>query len=352
VVALSAVSLGAAAIGLAGGPGTAVGGGVNDVPLPSLPAATPSASPGDRGSPPPSALGTSPSALPSAPGTSPTASATLPPLEAAPVPADLVPSLTKARDDLPVIYSDGCHLDVTATSAGEGCVYGDVSSPTTVVLFGDSHAAQWFPALERLSREHGWRLLSMTKSACTTADATVWSGITKRAYAECDTWRQAALDRIAAEHPALVVVSNSRTYQVMVDGVATPIARVPEEWDAAQGRTLARLSPLAAHVVVIGDTPRSQADPPVCLSANLDDASACAMPYAKVVDQAYTAREAAVAASAGVGWVDPTAWVCRTDPCPVVFGRFLVFRDQHHLTATYARALATRLDALLPPLAR
>jgi peptidoglycan/LPS O-acetylase OafA/YrhL len=352
VVALSAVSLGAAAIGLAGGPGTAVGGGVNDVPLPSLPAATPSASPGDRGSPPPSALGTSPSALPSAPGTSPTASATLPPLEAAPVPADLVPSLTKARDDLPVIYSDGCHLDVTATSAGEGCVYGDVSSPTTVVLFGDSHAAQWFPALERLSREHGWRLLSMTKSACTTADATVWSGITKRAYAECDTWRQAALDRIAAEHPALVVVSNSRTYQVMVDGVATPIARVPEEWDAAQGRTLARLSPLAQHVVVIGDTPRSQADPPVCLSANLDDASACAMPYAKVVDQAYTAREAAVAASAGVGWVDPTAWVCRTDPCPVVFGRFLVFRDQHHLTATYARALATRLDALLPPLAR
>jgi hypothetical protein len=262
-----------------------------------------------------------------------------------------VPSLTKARDDLPVIYSDGCHLDVTATAPGK-CVYGDRSSATTVVLFGDSHAAQWFPALERLAVQNGWRLESMTKSGCATADATVWSGITKRAYTECDEWRQAALERIAAEHPALVVVSNSRGYQLMANGKATPIAKLPTEWDAALGRTLTRLGTLAGQVVMIGDTPRSNEDPPVCLSANLDDASACAMPYAKVVDPAYTAREAAVAASAGVGWVDPTVWVCRTDPCPVVFGRFLIFRDQHHLTATYARALATRLDELLPPLAR
>jgi len=353
LVAVSAVSLGAAAIGLAGGPGIAVGGGVNDVPLPTLPAATPSASPGDRGSPPPSGTSPSapPSASPSAPGTGPTSSPTLPPLEAAPVPADLVPSLTKARDDLPVIYSDGCHLDVTATAPGK-CVYGDRSSATTVVLFGDSHAAQWFPALERLAVQNGWRLESMTKSGCATADATVWSGITKRAYTECDEWRQAALERIAAEHPALVVVSNSRGYQLMANGKATPIAKLPTEWDAALGRTLTRLGTLAGQVVMIGDTPRSNEDPPVCLSANLDDASACAMPYAKVVDPAYTAREAAVAASAGVGWVDPTVWVCRTDPCPVVFGRFLIFRDQHHLTATYARALATRLDELLPPLTR
>ena len=338
-VSFCAVSLGLAAIGPLGGPATAIGGDVGDVPLPSHAIPVPSASPGG------SALSPSPG-----PASSPTARPTLPPLPASPVPANLLPSLVAARDDLPVIYSDGCHVDVTVTAPGT-CVYGDPSSSTTVVLFGDSHAAQWFPALQRLAVEHGWRLESMTKSACSTADATVWNSIVKRGYTECDTWRKVALDRIGAEHPALVVVANSRGYQLMANGKGTPIAKVPADWDAALGRTLTRLVKSASHVVVIGDTPTSNADPPVCLSANLHDASACAMPYASVVDPAYTAREAGVAASAGAGWADPTAWVCRTDPCPVVDGRFLIFRDQHHLTATYSRALANTLFDRLPPLA-
>ena len=332
VVVLCAVSLGAAAVGRAGGPGAAIGGDVADIPLPTA----------SRASPPPPSPGESGTALPSGPPGNPTVPPTLPPLEPAPVPADLAPSLVTARDDLPVIYSDGCHGDVASTAPGE-CVFGDRSSVTTVVLFGDSHAAPWFSALERLAQEHGWRLLSMTKSACGTADATVFNGIVKRAYTECDQWRQAAMDRIAAEKPALVVVSNSRGYQLMVDGIATPVAKVARDWDAALGRTLSRLVPLAGRVVVIGDTPRSNADPPVCLSANLDDASACSVPYQTAVDSAYTRREADIAAAAGAGWVDPTAWICRTDRCPVVFGRFLIFRDQHHLTATYSRALAKQL---------
>ena len=40
------------------------------------------------------------------------------------------------------------------------------SSKTTVVLFGDSHAMQWFPALNGLAKEHDWRLVGLTKAAC------------------------------------------------------------------------------------------------------------------------------------------------------------------------------------------
>ena len=196
------------------------------------------------------------------------------------MPADLAPSLETAADDLPVIYADGCHADVADVTPGD-CVFGDPSSGVVVVLFGDSHAAQWFPALERLATDRGWRLVSMTKSACTTADLDVWNGIVKRTYDECDRWREAALERIAAERPALVVVSNSSGYKAMVDGEAVPIAEVRDRWDAASGRTLERLATLSRHVVVIGDTPRANADPPVCLSAHMDDATACAMPFAR-----------------------------------------------------------------------
>ena len=188
----------------------------------------------------------------------------------------------------------------------------------------------------------------MTKSACATADIDIWTDIVKRTYEECNRWREAALERMAIERPDLVVVSASRGYKAMVDGMAVPIAKVRDLWDAAAGRTLERLVALARHVVVIGDTPRAQADPPVCLSANLDDASACTIPFASAVKPDWTAGEAAVASGAGAEFIDPTAWVCQTDPCPAVIGRLLVFRDQHHLTATYARALAERLYARLP----
>jgi hypothetical protein len=334
VVALTA-SIGFAAGTVRSG-GPVVGGDITSVALPpdQTPAPTPDA---------PATAG--PDASPGVPTPTPT----LPPLEPAPVPADLAPPLTAAVDDLPVIYADGCHADVAATAPGE-CVYGVPSGSTTVILFGDSHAAQWFPALERLAREHGWRLVSMTKSGCTTADLPIWNAIYKRGYDECAAWREAALRRIPAENPALVVVSNSSGYKTLVDGEWVPVDEARDRWDAASRRTLERLVATTPRVVVIGDTPRANADPPVCLSENLRDATACAVPYATAVDPAWTAGEATVAAASGAAFIDPTSWVCRTDPCPAVIGRLLVFRDQHHLTATYARALAERLYARLPAL--
>ena len=340
VVAMTA-SLGFAAGAMSTG-GPAVGGEVTSVALPPDPTPPSASSPTER--PAGSLPAPDGTTIPSAP---PTPLATLPPLAGAPVPADLVPPLEIAADDLPVIYANDCHLDVPSVTPGD-CVFGDPAGDVTVVLFGDSHAAQWFPALERLATERGWRLVSMTKSACATADIDIWADIVKRRYEECSRWREAALGRMATERPDLVVVSDSRGYKAMVDGSAVPIAKVRDRWDAAAGRTLERLAALARHVVVIGDTPRAQSDPPVCLSANLDDASACTIPFASAVKPDWTAGEAAVASGAGAEFIDPTAWICRTDPCPAVIGRLLVFRDQHHLTATYARALAERLYARLP----
>jgi len=265
-----------------------------------------------------------------------------------PVPADLRPSLAAARDDLPRTYGDGCHLSFAETQPGT-CVYGVASARKVVVLFGDSHAAQWFPALERLALEDGWRLVSLTKSACAAADVTVWNSNLKRAYAECDTWRANALARIAAERPDLVVVSNSR-YVLAVDGQPVPEASAQATWDQALGRTLGQLAKLSGQVVLIGATPRPSVDPPVCLSAHLDDALACATPMSAAIDAGTLAAERAVTGAAGVTMIDPTGWVCPFEPCPVVIGRVLVYRDTHHLTATFSAALAPYLAARLPGL--
>ncbi|HEX2782497.1 MAG TPA: acyltransferase family protein, partial [Ilumatobacteraceae bacterium] len=78
------------------------------------------------------------------------------------VPANLRPTLSAAAADKPSIYRDGCMLS-DGQSTPEPCVYGDPAWATDVVLFGDSHAAQWFPALQQIAEAHHWRLEVLTK---------------------------------------------------------------------------------------------------------------------------------------------------------------------------------------------
>ena len=334
-----ATSVGVAVIALGLGQtgplaGTALGG--NGGPTPELVLPTSSAS--VRPSP-----GAGQSASPQ-----PSARPSLPPTAGGPVPDDLIPPLREARSDVPAIHRDGCHLQAPDTKSAE-CAYAAVDSPTTVALFGDSHAAQWFPALERLAKERKWRLVSFTKASCPAADVSVWSPSLKRLYAECDQWRANVLARISAEDPALVVVSNSRIARLMIDGDTSVISQTHDEiWGPALRRMLRTLNKSAGKIVLIGDTPNPKADPPVCLSANLDDMLACASSSEESTAPVRMAVEAEVAAKTGATFIDPTPWICPTDPCPPVIGRWLVYRDSGHIATAFARGLAPYIAAQLP----
>jgi hypothetical protein len=100
------------------------------------------------------------------------------------------------------------------------------------VLVGDSHAGQWFPAFERLAGERAWRLMDLTKSACPSADVAVWIGSLRREYRECDAWRASAIARVAAEQPALVVLSNDRAASLLVRGQRVDATSAPDLWAA------------------------------------------------------------------------------------------------------------------------
>ena len=78
----------------------------------------------------------------------------------------VVVELAGVRDDLPASYADGCHINDYQAKKPVDCVYGDPQGTRTAVLFGDSHAAQWLPALDRYARDRGWRLEYHTKAAC------------------------------------------------------------------------------------------------------------------------------------------------------------------------------------------
>ena len=253
----------------------------------------------------------------SAPGASvtPGPPTPLPTLRAAPLPADLAPALASARDDLPIIYADDCHLSVAET-VSPPCIYGDIAATDTVVLYGDSHAAQWFPALERISKDRGFRLVVLTKSACPSADVPIWSLTNDRRYVECDTWRAAAEARIVAERPAMVILSNARHYSIDLDGGMAWSTDHESVWSAGLAQTIASLSPTAGSIVVISDTVRMAVDPLPCLSEHLENMTLCATPHAEAVAIVRSAMDQDVASSTGATFIDPTTWQCVTESMP------------------------------------
>jgi peptidoglycan/LPS O-acetylase OafA/YrhL len=264
-----------------------------------------------------------------------------------PVPAALQPSLANARDDLPLPYTDGCHLNPKGVDS-PSCTYGDVNGPHTVVLFGDSHAAQWWPALQKLSLQRGWKFVSYTKSACEPVDALQWNSTLKRIYTECQTWQQHALQRIASLHPDLVVVSTIAPALVHPDGTAYSGADSLAAYGAGLTRTLNSLSYTTPHVVMLGNTPGSQFDVPVCLSAHTGSILACSTPVNKSFSPSWHDATQQAARDAGATYIDPTFWVCSSSPCSPVVGDYLVYRDNQHLTPPFAEALAGHLGDVLP----
>jgi peptidoglycan/LPS O-acetylase OafA/YrhL len=269
------------------------------------------------------------------------------PVRSGPVPEDLTPPLSGAYWDLPDGYDDDCHLEFREVDA-PACVYGPEDAPTTVLLLGDSHAQQWLPTLQVLAEERDWRLRAITKSACPMIDATVWNQALKRGYRECDEWRETALELIEAEAPALVFVASATTYEI-IDEAGQRLAEGEEEaLLPALTRYLAEMT-ARAPVVVLADTPRVGYDPAECLATS-DVVADCDVDRERMVDGTYADVEEAAVAASGADLISATDWLCFEDDCPLVRGSVLVYRDQHHMTATFAQLLAPSLGAAVDTL--
>jgi hypothetical protein len=240
--------------------------------------------------------------------------------------------------------TDRCHLGFTVVRPPVSCVYGDPAGTRTVVLFGDSHALQWFPALDRLAHERRWKLVSLTKSSCPPARIDVTNNTLKRAYSECATWQAESLARIRALHPALVLVTSSINYR---NALVTP-AGADGKWRLAWDTLFGELTRAASRVTYLVDTPTLPLDVLGCLAEHPASIDRCAAPTsAGLREPEWRAVVSQVALLRGVSVVDPNPWICG-DVCPAVLGDTIVYRDANHLTAPMATALAPLLGARLP----
>ena len=177
------------------------------------------------------------------------------------------------------MYADGCHLNPPETEVPE-CVYGDPSSETTVVLFGDSHAMQWFPALNELAKEHDWRLVGLTKAACPPAEVHIYNATLRREYRECDEWRERTLERIVREEEP-EPGGDEQPPHLQAEGGRVSACRGEASTEAmveGYASTLKKLRVTGAPVALIEDVPHPNKNIPQCVSRSLDRLRECAFP--------------------------------------------------------------------------
>ncbi|HTI65031.1 MAG TPA: acyltransferase family protein [Gemmatimonadaceae bacterium] len=255
-----------------------------------------------------------------------------------------------AVDRRTVLDTKGCHLGI-GDAVPRDCVFGQPNSDMVVVLFGDSHAAQWFPALESVALQRGWRLVPMTKSSCPSLDLSVWIDALKRAYLECDRWRAQVFARLAVLKPALVIMSNYSWYQPADSGppgTAGPKPISETLWQRGLAESVRHL-PAESAILLLQDTPRPGFDVPTCLLEHVYEPRRCEFPRDRALARMHAAAIHAIqAAFSRVSYADLNDFICDTLICQAARRDTMLYADQNHLTSNFAASLAPHLLAFLP----
>jgi peptidoglycan/LPS O-acetylase OafA/YrhL len=243
------------------------------------------------------------------------------------------PALLVAKKDVPRIYRQGCQVSLGGVEP-RPCEFGAKDGVLRVALVGDSHAAQWLPALEEMARLRHWRIVTHTKSSC----PFIGTPIESPNAASCAEWNRRVVRRIIDTRPDVVVTS--LIYNYTVPGAA---ADTNERLAEGLEKAWSQLASQGIGVVAIRTTPHFSYDVPDCVAAHEHDADRCGL----AKDEAVLAVDPITLAamrSPGVTMVDMNGFICPADRCSPIVGNVLVYRDKHHLTATYAATLASALE--------
>ena len=261
------------------------------------------------------------------------------------LPLGLRPSLRAAYDDR---QPDRVRCQTkNRRQTVRSCTFGDPRSDTTIALVGDSNMTMYLTAYKQIAKARGWKLVTMTKASCPAflgLHGTLQHKIDKGR--SCRVWRRSVLDKLKADPPDYIVFGHASYKLKTVKGRDIPASKWPSLWQAAVKKTLRRL-PATSETLVLGVLPKTRKDPVGCLQKHKLDMSKCVTGRVPPADRAIDKALAKGARIGGGQYATLHDQICSYDPCPVVQGNVLVWRDRVHLTETFARKLRPSVAAML-----
>lgn len=282
--------------------------------------------------------------------------------------ARYVGSQTSEMKDLRAQVEDHYRPSIDCAEQGTTevrCGFGSAGGEATVIIWGDSHAHHWIPALEPLFKAHEIRGLERVRWGCPPGLVASDTWMQKR-YRDCIDFNagiQAELERPGARPRAVILAARWSAY---LDEKPLAVAerrsvwqgrRLAEGTDAAVAvlesalkQTIDRLNAREIPVGLLMQVPEQRFQVPECLARKRPDD--CQMP--REFEERYLASAEQMLARVARGDMrsifDPLGLFCRSGRCEVRVGHTLAYVDDNHLSASGATAIGPELDQFVETL--
>jgi len=225
------------------------------------------------------------------------------------------------------------------------CTIGDPSGKRLMVLYGDSHALMWVPALDKIAKKAHWRLIVLARYYCPAELVTVADppghGPTGAPFVVCSQWHNWAVRTIDHLTTDRVIISQENRYRPADSAGSMTNIFSRMAWGNGLVSLIQSLRIPRSHIVFLGNIPILPNDPPVCLSQHTADVAACSAPY-RHTGTGFNSIERHVVTASHAEFIDPTPWFC-SNVCTAIVQHVGVYRDQLHMTGTYAKHLSVAL---------
>ncbi|TVR21836.1 MAG: acyltransferase [Ilumatobacter sp.] len=236
--------------------------------------------------------------------------------------ADPIPPLVEARSDRAA--NAGCSQRARSPQPDEllTCQFGNQDAEHDLVLVGASHARHWRAGLELVAAEMDLRFTTLIRDGCRFSVPPL-----DDASEECSRWNQLVLRYLIEERPHAIFTTAS-------------ITRADEEYvPSGYVSAWSKLDQAGVNVIAVRDTPNFPFDPLECVATHGPSSDECSVAWRDVFsDQEIDELTGVVPDSTYL--IDLTDYFCSEERCPAVVGNVLVYRDDNHISDTYARTLA------------
>lgn len=245
------------------------------------------------------------------------------------IPTVLYPPVGELAGDV-YQYPGGCQSEGYSTT-GKICRLGDTTSEKLIVAVGDSHLQMWMPAILRLAKEDKWAVIPLGKSGCGSYRWLVVQG--EESKGPCTEWYKWVVKEAQSLHPDVLLVSSA--YAGLGDSIS-PLA------ENGFINVVTALKPFAKQRIVVEDAPKHDKHPEDCLLQRDAKLANC---VEELPPHEVTARLAVFDGIDGFHLLRTRDWFCSGNSCPLVIGNTIAYRDQDHVSTTYALQLSGRFRA-------
>ena len=230
-----------------------------------------------------------------------------------------IPASIDIQSDLPSFYENPNCFAKDSVDVKK-CSYGVLTDPSyTVALVGGSHSGHWFPALEILAEDLNFQIDVYNHDGCRFTNEDPENHLTTA----CLEWNENLIKQLKENPPDLVFTTSTLNKRKTI-----PTGYM-NQWKELEGITT---------IFAIRDNPRMKEDIPSCL-AKKKKTTECEIPRDEGVSKEVP-WENTEGIPSNVLFADLTDYFCDATTCYPVIGNIIVYRDNNHITATYARTLA------------